>query len=297
MEKAMKVYALCRCYNEELLLSRAFKWIYPVVDKIVINDGLLSPFGDLSQSSTDATLGIINAQLANDSEDKIIFTRNIYNKTNNREEGEGKTNNNILDTALKNGLEHGDLIFNWDVDEFWNEENFVRIVEMFRTNDKINHIPIEEWQFAYNTKLAFKASHDGRFMRYVNGSRYKTCTHYVYPDGKDITKDYTYLTKREDTNMCHLCWVKHPKDIREKVLSFKRISFTNWYNHCYLKWPLNSELAYHNNTKIAPYHGSGFAEGQHSRLELFNGILPEVIQDLDIDWITFIKNNFNKLRI
>jgi hypothetical protein len=97
--------------------------------------------------------------------------------------------------------------------------------------------------------------------------------------------------------MCHLCWLKHPKLVRQKVESFQRPSFTSWYNHVYLKYPFTPEQAYYNNSRIPPYFGKGFAEGQHARLEEFEGKLPEVLQDMEIDWTSYIINHHDELVI
>ncbi len=293
----MRVIALCQAYNEALFIERALTWIYPLVDRIVITEGCLTPFGNQSPHSTDGTAQIIADFIQkNDKEGKIIacpvYRPEVPPAT--REAFEGLNKNYMLKLAEP---EHGDLIFILDCDEFWEPNRFANIVDKFRTFICIRHIPVEEYQFAYNLRLAFEAEHNGRFMRFVRGSRFGDTNHFIYPDGRDVTKEYDLLRPRAETQMAHLCWCKHPLLIREKVVSFNRPSFTNWFNYVYLVWPTQSEKAYRNNSNIAPYHGTGFAEGQHSQLLPFTGQLPPAIADLNIDWLPFIEDHATELSI
>lgn len=290
----MKVIALAQVYNESLLLDRGFKWIYPLVDQIVISEGKLTPFGNLSLRSTDTSREVIQEWVNKDKSGKIVFIDAVEGSANNREQSEGNNKNNLL---RHSSVEHGDLIFIWDIDEFWFPSRFISVVDKFRRNDTIEHVPVQEYQFAYNLHLYFNAEHNGRFMRYVDGAKFGSTNHFIYPDGRDISKDYSHLVKREETQMCHLCWVKSPHLIREKVLSFNRPSFTAWYNRVYLKWPFNPEGAYLNNNTIPPHYGKGFAEGQQERIQEFIGVLPYTISDLDVDWLPYIINNHDKLVI
>jgi len=293
----MQIICLTQAYNESTLMHKYMQWLYPLVDKWVITEGSLTPFGNLSIRSIDNTVRIINDFISMyDKKNKIIFKNAIEPKIkpNNREVYEGLNKQRMLDLAEP---EHGDLIVIGDADEFWQKDRFMNIVDKFRKNDKINHVPIEEWQFAYNLRTAFKAEHNGRFFRYINGAKFTTTNHFVYPDGQDITRNYEYLATRDETNMIHLCWTKHPELIRNKVLSFNRASFTQWYNNVYLVYPDSPELAYQNNKRIAPYFGTGFAEGQHERLQEFTGTLPSVLTGMFKCWLSYIRKNKGFLKI
>lgn len=291
----MQTIVLSQVFQEELFLDQWITWIYPLVDKMVFSEGLLSPFSKLQQRSIDKTMDILNNWTKNkDYANKITYVNAISEKYNSREKTEGTNKQNLLKLAKP---ENGDLIIIGDVDEFWFSDRFYRIIDLFKNNDKIMHVPVEEYQFAYNLSLAFKASHDGRFMRYIDGARFGTTNHFIHPNKGDITKDYQYLQKREDTLMCHLCWARHPMDIRQKVLSFNRPSFTAWFNHVYLEYPDNPEIAYKNNSRIPPYFGRGFAEGQHEKLEPFHGHKPESLFDINIDYLNYIKENKKLLLI
>lgn len=291
----MHIIALGQIYNEGLFIQRALDWIYPLVDKIILTEGCLSPFGQQPKHSVDDTVELVKEWIAkHDHKNKINFLPSFDDGIPpNREEFEGRNKNMMLKIA---NPEPGDLIYIFDVDEFWEPSRFIRICDLFRMNDSLLHVPVEEWQLAYGTKLAFKASHDGRFMRYKKGSKFGATNHF-FVDGKDVTKDYSHLQTRDATNMMHLCWSKHPVFVREKCLSYKRPSLESWFNWVYLEFPFSSDNAYNNNSCITPYNGTGFAEGQHEKLEEFTGILPPAIRHLSVDWMDYIKQNHDMLLI
>lgn len=287
----MRVIALTQAYNESRLIERYVHHICPLVDQWIISEGLLTPGLHTSERSTDDTRKI----LENIRQDNITICNAVSPiRSCSREKAEGQNKNRMLELAEP---EDGDLIFIGDVDEFWYPDRFLDIVDMFKKNDRLEHVPVEEFQFAYNLRLAFRASHDGRFMRYRKGARFGATNHFIYADGRDVTKDYRSLVPRERSRMCHLCWVKDPQLVRQKVLSFGRPSFTEWFNQVYLEWPDDHEDAYNNNHQIEPYHGRGFAEGQHERLENFRGELPPAIRDFDDDWLEFIREHRQELKI
>lgn len=293
----MRVIALCQAYNEDMLMHQCLQWATKVVDKLVITEGSLTPFGGMSKRSSDRTRQTIERyKQAYDRENKIEFLDAVEPDTvpRNREAFEGLNKNMMLKKAEP---EPGDLIFILDVDEFWHEENFMRIVDKFKKDDSIEHIPVEEYQFAYNLRHCFHAEHNGRFIRFVRGSRFGDTNHFIYPDGRDVTKCYKHLAPREEAGMCHLCWCKHPLQVREKVLSFNRRSFTLWYNLVYLGFPIHGEEVYQLNQRIPPYHGRGFCEGQHEKLRDFEGELPWPIQNMGFNWEHYIQRHHDELVI
>lgn len=289
----MKIVVLTQAYQEQLLINRYLHHLYPLVDQWIITCANLSPFYKAPQE--DNTRQLIQEFVAqHDTKGKIKFLDTPELSGKDREGFEGSMKNYMLENS---DIEHGDLLIIGDVDEFWDQDRFEYVCKLFTKNDKIENIPIEEWQFAYNLDLCFEAEHSGRFIRYVNGSKFGNTNHFIYPDGRDVTKDYKYLLRRAITQMCHLCWVKNPELIKQKVLSFNRYSFKCWYQNVYLVYPLNPEVAYQNNSRIPPYYGTGFAEGQHRKLVEFKGTLPEAIRDLDVDWVPFIRDNLQELQI
>lgn len=293
----MKTIALCQAFNESLFIERYLSWIYQCVDRIVISEGGLSPFANLPLKSTDNTRQIIeNFKRDNDKENKIIITDTYFNENNTpptREAWEGLNKNQMLQLAQP---QNGDIIFIGDIDEFWDQNRFASIIDLFKQNDSWLHAPVEEWQFAYGLKYCFKASHDGRFMRYRPGAHFGDTNHF-FVSGQDVTKDYRHLQERAKTNMIHLCWSKHPLQIREKCISYARPSLETWFNFVYIQWPFNPSAAYHNNKQIPPYHGSGYAEGQHNELVLYDGQLPDALKDMQLDWMDYIKENGKQLFI
>jgi hypothetical protein len=305
----MKVIALCQAYNEGMFMHQCLQWASRVMDEIVIMEGSLSPFGRLPPHSTDNTCTILEEMFGTC--EAAEFMPNVHwltggyedernkliKKGRNREAQEGINKNYMLKYAREWFLDHGDLIFILDVDEFWHEENFLCIVDKFRKDDSLVHVPVEEYQFAYNLRTCFNAEHNGRFMRYVRGARFGDTNHFVHPDRGDITKDYNHLAKREDTLMCHLCWCKHPLQIREKVISFNRPSFTMWYNLVYLGYPIHGEKVYKLNQAIMPYKGRGFCEGQHEPLYEFDGELPWPIRTMTFDHTDYIRKHHDELVI
>lgn len=297
----MKTIALVMAYNEQDLIYRCLQNIYDVVDQIILFHGTVSPFGDQAEVSTDNTSGQIGKFLQDVSfkrGNKVLHwspRKNTSIKT--REEYEGWVKNEMLKMSC---IEHGDLIYMVDVDEFIFPDNICRIIERFKRDDKILHVPIGEYQFAYNMRLEFKASHNGRFMRYHKDAKYGGSQHYIYPDGKDISKDQTYFMPREESQMFHLCWVKSPELIKQKVLTFRRLSFVAWYNACYLVWPRDPQAAYQNNISISRAYGwpgGGFCEGQKEPLVEFTGKLPEVLNGYNPDYLEYIKENYERLKI
>ena len=299
----MKVVALCQVYNEELLLERALKWIEPLVDLIIVTEGKLTPT-EMAQNSTDQTREI----LTNANSNKIHWLKGDLEKERNnllegRREGmEGINKRFMLSYALQNGLENGDLLYIFDVDEFYHKDDFNHVLDLFRKYDSINHVPLEWFNFVYNLKQGVRGSIDGRFLRYRSGSTFGSTNHFVY-EGQDITKDYKYLRTLEKCRLYHLSYAKHPINIKEKVLSFNRDSFTQWYNHCYLIGAIDPNLAYSNNRILSStrgWSGEGFLEGQNHKIEelpVFMKELPDGIKDLDVDWVNYICQNHDKLRV
>ncbi len=293
----MKVIALCQAYNESMFMHQSLAWAHEVCDQIIITEGCLTPFGNQTRRSQDSTRTTIECFIETyDSQGKIKYYDTFVAEPvpRNREAYEGLNKNFML---KKSDVEHGDLIFILDVDEFWDPNRFNSIVEKFKNDDKIRHIPVEEHQFAYGLQLCFNAEHNGRFMRYITGSKFGDTNHFIHPDVGDITKDYAHLAKRSDTQMCHLCWSKHPSFTKQKVESFQRHSFTSWYNKVYLQYPTIGNEVYEINKRIGPYYGTGFAEGQHERLHKFDGILPPVLRNMHLDWTNQIKIWHEELKI
>jgi len=289
----MRVIGLSQYFNEAVFARRHMEHLYPLLDRWIISEGLLTPGSHVDERSTDGTRKIVEDFAIG--RDKIVVTNTVSPiSCNSREQAEGQNKNRMLQLAEP---EDGDILCILDADEFWHPERFGWIVDMFRKHDDIEHVPVEEWQFAYNLHLCFRASHDGRFIRYKRGARFGTTNHFIYPDGRDVTKDYHHLVSRGCTQMAHLCWVKHPLLVRDKVLSFNRLSFTEWFNQVYLEWPDDPEKAYRNNYQIAPHYESGYAEGQHAKIESFCGALPPILEDFKDDWLDYVKQNKEKLRI
>lgn len=295
----MKTIALSMAYNEGPLIYKNLAHIYDLCDQLVIFEGTVSPFDDQPAHSTDNTVEEIERFIADFGTDKVVFwSPDKNNDIDRRENYEGWVKNEML---KRSAIEHGDLIWMVDVDEFYKPEGVQRAIEAFRKDDKLEHLPIEEYQFAYSMLLWFKAGHDGRYLRYVDGCYYTGSQHLIYPDGRDISRENgANRLPRELSQMYHLCWVKHPKLIREKVQTFKRPSFTLWYNECYLKWPFSPEVAYENNTRLSRprgWAGGGFCEGQTEILRPFGGELPECLKDIDVNWVQYILDNVEELRI
>jgi len=293
----MKVIALCQAYNEAMFIHQSLSWAYEVCDQIILTEGCLTPFSNQTRRSQDRTRTTIKCFIETyDRQDKIKYYDAFIADPapRNREEYEGMNKNFML---KKSDVEHGDLIFILDVDEFWDPNRFNSIVKRFKNNDKIVHVPVQEHQFAYGLNLCFNAEHNGRFMRFLSGSKFGATNHFVHPGGTDVTKDYSCLALRDETQMCHLCWSKHPAFIKQKVESFQRPSFTAWYNNVYLQYPIIGTEVYEINKRIPPYHGPGFAEGQHERLRTFKGILPPVLRNMRLNWTGQIMTWKEELKI
>ncbi|MHA2009818.1 MAG: hypothetical protein ACXADW_02925 [Candidatus Hodarchaeales archaeon] len=295
----MKIVAISMSYNEGPWIYKNLQHIYDLVDELLIFEGTVSPFNDQAAHSIDGTRDEIARFLDDYGIVKIKYwSPEKNNSIRTREHYEAWVKNELL---KRSNIEHGDIIWMVDADEFYKPQAVTNIISMFQKNDSLLHVPIEEYQFAYNMNLWFKAGHDGRFMRYIKGSQYSGSQHLITPDGKDLSRENKNgRLPREQSQMYHLCWVKHPLLIKEKVLTFKRPSFTAWYNNCYLRWPINSKLAYNNNRILSRpmgWPGGGFCEGQTEPLQEFDGTLPECLQNIDVNWISYIQENIEKLII
>ncbi len=291
----MKIWGLCQAYNEETFIARSLSWSIPVLDHLIITEGRLTPFGNLPEYSSDQTRKII--QDFQQTTNKITLLNPSCENGVTREWCEGSNKNNMLRKAIEMGLEPEDIICIIDCDEFWEINRFNDTIDFMRKYEDVTNVAIEEYQFAYNLRLFFNASHSGRFIRYVKGARFGSTNHFIYPNGEDVTKDYRYLRTREKTGMIHLCWTKEPRLIREKVLSFNRPSFTAWYNYVYLAWPFDPEAAYYNNSQILPWRGLGFCEGQNEKIQEFRGKLPAVLDGFNPDYLPYIQQHAQELRI
>jgi len=290
----MKIIAMGQCYNEGLCIYKGLQWLYPLVDQIVLSEGRLTPFGNLPIRSTDDTIEKIKYFITmHDVYNKIKFFNAVEGECGNREKAEGNNKNFLLSQM---NIEDGDIIYIWDSDEFFLPNAFLKHIDIMEQNPTYDHIRSEEWQFAYGMKWAFKASH-GRFIRYRSGCKFTTTNNFNYLDGKNATKHPDMVIPRDKAGFFHLCWTKDPQHIREKVLSFNRPSFTSWYNNVYLVWPKYPQMAYINNKLIHPYFGTGFAEGQHEKLVEFEGEMPEVLKDINVDWTDYINEHCDELKI
>jgi len=278
----MRTIALCQVYLEEGFVLRALRWIYPLVDQIVITENWLSPFPKPPPDDTGKFIRRFISRYDEKEKIKLLPPCDI-SSARSREEAEGINKRYMLKHA---DIEDGDLIFILDVDEFYDPDYFLYIKEQFKKNDKLMHAVITEWQFAYSLDFAFKASHEGRFMRYKKGATFGNTNHF-FVDGKDITKDRSVVFN--ERRVYHLCWVKHPDLIKLKVLSFNRLNLTMWFNNCYLVYPRDPQLAYQNNQKLPQYRGKGFAEGQDAPLERYRGRLPVELCDFDQNYYQVIK--------
>jgi len=233
----MKTIALLQVYNEEKFVRRAILNRLPYVDKIIVSEGRLTVFGDMSMRSTDRTREIIK-ELAEQSSKVILLDpldESAFDCCRSREQCEGLNKNYMLE---KSGIEHGDIIHVLDADEFYSPEGLLWIIEQFAKDDKKRQCWPEEWQFAYNLKYAFPARHGSRFLRYINGSHFGETNHFFHGDF-DLVLDKSFVVPRTKSGVCHLSWVKSPALIREKVVSFNRPTFTNWFNNKYLRWVQN----------------------------------------------------------
>ena len=121
-------------------------------------------------------------------------------------------------------------------------------------------------------------------MRYQTGSKFGNTNHFITVEGVDVTKNLGLIIPREVSGVAHLCWVKHPLLIREKVISFQRHSFTHWFNTRYLRWPGNPD-------------NRGFAEGQREPLVEYKGKLPVEIRDIQDDYLEELEQNWTSYLI
>ena len=271
----MQVVALIQVYNEAPLIEACLENRYPHVDRIVITEGLLTPFGNMPMRSPDGTRERIERWIRSlDKEGKCKLLEPLSEVPGTtREAREGFNKNYMLQNAE---LEPGDIIHIMDADEFYSHEGIDWIITKFRKNDTIRQCWPEEWQFAYNLYLAFESRHGSRFLRYIKGAHFGKTNHF-YHDGYDLVKDKSFCVPRSLSGVCHLAFAKHPALIREKVVSFNRPSFTTWFNNIYLRWPSETNLIHH-----------GFAEGQRAPLKVYKGEHPPELKQF-IKTINYLK--------
>jgi hypothetical protein len=244
------------------------------MDQIIITEGLLTPFGSMPLRSPDRTRECIEQWIkTQDKEGKCKLLEPLTEVPGTtREIREGFNKNYMLQNA---DLESGDIIHVMDADEFYSHEGIDWIISQFRKNDSIRQCWPEEWQFAYNLQLAFKARHGSRFLRFIKGAHFGNTNHF-YHNGFDLLNDKSFIVPRKISGICHLAFAKHPKLIREKVISFNRLSFTKWYNERFLRWPSRPDV-------------NGFAEGQIEPLKKRSITLPDELIGFTGDWFQEIE--------
>jgi len=281
----MRVIALMQVYNEADCILPCLRNRYDFMDKIIITEGLLSPFGNMPLESPDGTRERIKewiATLDQDHKCELLESRRMPGKT--REEMEGHNKNRMLAAARP---EPGDIVHIMDGDEFYSANGLKWIIDKFRACSKLRQCWPEEMQFAYNLKLAFPSRHGSRFLRYVKNAHFGKTNHFFHGTF-DLVHDKSFIVPREISGVCHLCWVKRPSLIREKVISFNRQSFTKWFNDIYLRWPSTESL-----------HKNGYAEGQHEPLQSYHGSLPKELlyQYYNWDYTAELKEDWQKYLI
>jgi hypothetical protein len=282
----MKVIALMQLYNEAELAEICLSNRYNHMDKIIITEGLLTPFGNMPMRSPDGT----RERVA-----KWIETYDIAHKCRlldplsevpgtTRETREGFNKNYMLKHA---NVEDNDILHIMDADEFYNHNGIEWIIYQFRNNNAIRQCWPEEWQFCYNLRLAFKSRHGSRFLRYCTGAHFGKTNHF-YHDRYDLVKDKSFIVPRKISGVCHLAFAKHPELIREKVISFNRPSLTAWFNNIYLRWPNETNLC-----------RQGFAEGQSEPLVPYYGSYPPELSQLinTTDYFNEVKDNWKQYLI
>jgi len=274
----MRTIALLQVYNEATFVERAILNRLPYVDRIIVTEGRLTVFGNMSMRSTDGTREIVE-RLARDHEKVVLLDplpENAFSTCNNRERCEGINKNYMLDNS---GIEHGDIVHVLDADEFYTPDGIMWIIEQFRKDDSKRQCWPEEWQFAYNLKLSFKARHGSRFLRFINGAHFGHTNHFFHGN-YDLVKDKSFIVPRSISGVCHLSWNKHPSLIREKVVSFNRPDFTAWFNNVYLRWPSS---------------GGHFLNNQS--LQAHKLPLPKELEDFTDDFYSEIKANWRSYLI
>jgi hypothetical protein len=279
----MRIIALMEVYNAAELVKQAVMNRIPFVDDIYILDGSLAALKDQPKQSTDGTMELIQelgVQFDNVHVLPPIPESLLIGKGSSRENQHGANKNYMLKFA---NPEPGDIVHLADVDEFYLPGGFQHILHIFEQDAAVQHVVVEEFQFAYNIQLCFNASHNGRFFRYSKGARYTASNHFIV-NGKDISKDRRITIAREKSGMLHLCWVQHPTRIRDKVLTFQRDTFTRWYNNRYLTWPLRPDK-------------NGFAEGQSEPLYAYCGNIPRELSHFHYNYLNEIKTNWKEYLI
>lgn len=279
----MKVIALIQVYNEKPLIKACLENRYPHMDQIIITEGLLTPFGSMPMRSPDGTRDCIEQWIKDhDREGKCKLLEPLSEIPGaTREAREGFNKNYMLKNA---DIEPGDILHVLDADEFYSHHGIEWIITEFRKNDNIRQCWPEEWQFAYNLQLAFKARHGSRFLRFIKGAHFGKTNHF-YHDDYDLVKDKSFCVPRNLSGVCHLAFAKHPKLIREKVISFNRPSFTAWFNNIYLRWPSEVRL-----------QSRGFAEGQQESLQPYLGDYPPELKMLlgKINYLPELQQNWRQ---
>jgi hypothetical protein len=214
------------------------------------------------------------------------------------EQAEGIVMTLMASWAEQNGLlTDDDWVWKVDADEFYEPESAEGMIRaltgVFR---QCTFGTVQEWQYAYNLDLCFKSSH-GRLVKYKKGSKFTNGINLVWPDGTKVRGTQDFKVSWDIGHMHHLSYAKSPELIREKVVSFNRASFKAWYNNVYLEWPDDPKFAYSNNSRIPPWYGTGFLEGQSVALEKRDFDLPQILRGLNFDWTSRIQDRKKELRI
>jgi glycosyltransferase involved in cell wall biosynthesis len=291
----MKIVCLIQTFNNEDLIEKCIKCVQPYVDSIIICIGSVSiTKQNVNKDNTEQIVQQMCQQYNN------IYITKHKNEGKTREQKEGSVKTNMLKFAEQAELiDNDDWCFTVDSDEFYHEYEIENLISLLKTKyANFDCGRINEWQFAYNLSLCFPSSH-GRFVKYKKNSYVKSTHRLIWPNGKSPWQGKSFTVDKNECMMYHLSYAQHPEKIRFKVLSFNRPSLTQWYNTVYLEFPDNPQQAYLNNSKILPYQGKGWAEGNSKPLQ--NNCpdkIPDILQGfLEIEYLSYIQKNKKILKV
>lgn len=264
-ESAPRVVAVTQCYNEVDFIDTCIECVQPYVDAIIITESCNSPYLDLCKwtpFSNDGTHEKMEELVGKYDNVHCATAPAISEQAENRTHGQGVSKKVMFDYGEKhNLLGDNDWIWILDADEFYSKKSVRNIVRLLKTDYKdFDSGIVPEWQFAYSMHYAFLTSHR-RFMKYKRGSSIEHVHSLIWPDGKSPWKGRQFYLDVRDALMFHLSYIRHPKRIREKMLSFNRPHYFYWFNKVYIPWTYNRKTAYENNMKTPAHPGEGWHWG------------------------------------
>lgn len=283
----MRIIGLVNAFNEEQLVGRCLRNIYPYVDRIVIS---CTDWPTGKRIPEDGTLDVINDFLSNtDKSNKCYLLESQVLQSQNPRINEGTLKTRMMKAAKP---EEGDWIWIVEADEFYLAHQLKglkgRLLLGHKSVSEHNRhwLTVSSCEFAYNTFWCHYGYH-GRFFRYRPGSKFTISNHFHWPN-EEISQDkHRWHIPICHLQMFHMKYVKPLERIKNRSILNTNPEgdegYANWFNNTFKVWPRNPIRAHRNNP------GGGWVKSSGLQLFKYKGQIPEELCDYDLDLMEELK--------